>query len=344
MNRSVRVDPDDHEEDDADPFRLLVAGREGAHAHGGDPVMARSRALDVALRIIKGKAEKDAAFYFRQDPYQGSETVQLTMISLSRLCGAIYDGTAEPPDNWKAYIARSVNHKHLTVLGVERRHGGRGLDTGQVVSLDQAEPGTQRPRADSLSLTSTPGGAPGAADVADTAMERIRVDAVLRRLGRLLGDINSGVLACAFHPGRRCRHLRTGRIGGTCPHLSVVLRALPEDVLQGDREWTHGLLIAWTGYDSHRQGAALRRHVYRCLDWFSYLAERDTPFWQDSSMADLAGRENILFDHLLGTGSDAPSATTVCILMNDHPELTIPARLMLEHGRVHLDRPRGEAR
>jgi hypothetical protein len=104
------------------------------------------------------------------------------------------------------------------------------------------------------------------------------------------------------------------------------------------------LLVIRTGLDANRQGNELRRNVYRCADWFTYLlyGRGDSPFADDQKWLNML--QERIFEHLMRTGTDAPSETTVCILMNGYPELPIPAHLMREYGPIHRERPEGESR
>ena len=123
----------------------------------------------------------------------------------------------------------------------------------------------------------------------------------------------------------------TGRVSPPCRHRAIVLealrRALSGHLREDDlRPW----LARETGLDPARQGHDMKRHVYRCLDWFGYLMVQgaDDPATEAVRLA-AAG----VSQHL--EGDDPPSATTVCLLMNHHPNIPVPARLRRQYGPVH---------
>ncbi len=334
-------------EDNVDPFRLLVDHRAEPKAAGTDPEKVRKRALAEAFKIIRRTAEKSANFTFRgeENRYVLEEAVQEAAKSLLQRCTMIYDGGADPPEkSWKGFIDKTVANKGYDVLEKERRHGGKDLGGAEVLSLD-APDSTGNPAWASIPADGVPGCSWIPAGVADLALHRACQDALLRRLSRLRADLESGELACAFHPGRRCPHQVTGRPSGRCKHRAVVLEVIKETITSAVPEPMKTLLIDRTGYDGNRQGHQLRRHVYRCLDWFNYLLFRDfsSPFAGDWSMLSELSR-NCVAQHLLSDGADAPSETTLCILMNDYPDVPIPPHLLSKYGRRHLTRDEGESR
>jgi hypothetical protein len=334
-------------EDNVDPFRLLVDHRAEADAAGTDPEKARERALVEASKIIRSTAEKSANFMFRSEEhrYVREEAVQAAAESLYKRCTMIYDDGADPPEkSWKKFIDKTVTNKGCDILKQERRHGGKDLGSAEVFSLD-APDSTGNPTWVSIRAYGVGGCSWIPAGVADLALHRACQDALLRRFSRLRADLESGELVCAFHPGRRCSHQVTGRPNGRCKHRDVVLEVIKETVTSAVAEPMRTLLIDRTGYDGNRQGHQLRRHVYRCLDWFTYLLFRDfsSPFAEDwSTLSELS--RNCVAQHLLGDGTDAPSETTICILMNDYPDVPIPRNFLNNYGRRHLTRGQGEPR
>ncbi|MGH3788127.1 MAG: hypothetical protein ACRDRG_16620, partial [Pseudonocardiaceae bacterium] len=331
MTESACVEASDRDGDDVDPFRLLVRRRAEAEVAGSDPRKTRKRAFDEAFGIIQQQARKDARFY--HDQYVREEAVQWAMVSLLALCNNIYDGVTPPPMNWKRYVRTAVKNKGITVWRIEKRGGGKGLREVEVSSIDQ------------LNWMTPLGEVVGAeGGVADAALFQIRLDALLERIDHLLADIESGEQVCAFHPGRRCPHVRTGSVAQRCKHLNAVIAVVRTTLSTPNSESIHKELIARTGLGGNRQGHTLMRNVYRCADWFSYLLLRHPNSASVLDQPQLAELENRIFDHLARTGPDAPSATTICILMNYYPDIPIPARLTREYGPIHLERPEGESR
>lgn len=341
-------------ESHVDPFRLLVDRRAEAEAAGTDPEKARKSALAEASEIILPIIEKSAKFTFRgpENRHVREEAVSGSLESLCRQCEKIYDNKADPPgENWKGYIDTTVRHEGYDVSKKERSRGGKKLGRAYVISLD-APDSTGNPAWDSI-LADGAGSNPWTeVGVADVALNRVDRDVLLARLSRLHADVTSRKLVCAFHPGQHCSHVRTGRVGGTCRHLDVVFEAIGEKIFEamgetiisGAPEHIREVLIRRTGYDSNQQGNQLRRHVYRCLDWFTYLLLRDS----SSFVGDLSVLSTLSIDrvvqHLIRGGTDAPSATTLCIIMNGYSDIPIPEQLMHQYGPVHLDRTEGESR
>ncbi|MGH3999410.1 MAG: hypothetical protein ACRDTJ_18360, partial [Pseudonocardiaceae bacterium] len=258
-------------EDNVDPFRLLVDHRAEADAAGTDPRKAREHALTEASKIIRRAAEKSANFTFRGEEhrYVREEAVQEAAESLYKRCTIIYDAREDPPEkSWKGFIDKTVANKGYDILKKERRHGGKEIGNAEVISLNGPD-STGNPAWASIPAYGVGGCSWIPAGVADLALHRACQDALLRRFSRLRADLESGELVCAFHPGRRCPHQATGRPSGCCKHRDVVLDVIKETIISAVPEPMRTLLIDRTGYDGNRQGHHLRRHVYRCLDWFT---------------------------------------------------------------------------
>jgi hypothetical protein len=173
--------------------------------------------------------------------------------------------------------------------------------------------------------------------------------AATRRWGRLAGDLAAdaaagtpssaaqpGTVLCVFHPGRRCPHVRSGRVSPVCRHRDAVLEGLRLALL-GDI--TPGQLRPWvarrTALDPATQGHELERHVYRCLDWFCHLLVGGST---DVAPSMVVASAQAVATHL--ELADPPSAVTVCLLMNHHPDIPVPAPLRRKYGSVH--QPEGE--
>jgi hypothetical protein len=170
---------------------------------------------------------------------------------------------------------------------------------------------------------------------------RATSDSLVRAVRRLQGAVEAGVIPCIHHPGRRCRHITTGRVPAPCLHRQAVFEAIGRTVVFGSSEPMSRLLAALTGHDPRQDGHQLERHVYRCARWFTYLTLRSSAGTIDIGR-ELAVMENRLFNDLCATGRDAPSATTVCLLMSDFPRVPVPGSLRREYAG-HID-PQGSTR
>lgn len=326
-------------ENNVDPFRLLVARR--AEAAGTDPEKARKNAVDEAHKIIMSFVEKKAKFYFQgdADKYVREEAIQKVSMSFYQRCEMIYDGKKVPPEtSWKGYIAATVWNAGHDIRKEERRHGVTELGDADIVvaSLDAPDP------TGSPVWASIPADDGTFAAVEHSALSQTYEADLSRQFSKLCAGVESGQLFCVFHPGRRCPHV-SGRCCSQCKNLTIVLDAIGGSIISA--ESITRLLISRTGYHSNRQGHTLRRHVYRCKDWFIYLLFRDfsSRFEEDGSAFGRLSR-GCVAQHLMSEGTDAPSETTLCILMNDYPDIPIPAQLMREHAPRHLQRTEGELR
>lgn len=315
----------------ADPFRLLLVRRAAADAAGSDAGRAESSAVDEATRTLLPAATG----YARFAPENCRDaTISCAMERLLTLCRSIYQGKAAlPPDSWEAYTITIVRNCARDEMRRDRRRRSFG-----VRSFDDPSESIGRTLADSLSYRRA------GADVEDTAIDRVARDVRARRVGWLESLDRSGELLCVFHPGRRCHHIATGSVPKPCQHMRVVLDVLGESLTSIDPEPMTAELMARTGHDGHIQGKSLRRNMYRCADWFGWLAfSKETDADADADTL-RRGFEKRLIGHLDSSGVDAPSATTVCILMNDHPGLPMPDHLVRKYGPAHRDGYEGESR
>lgn len=317
----------------ADPFRLLLVRRAAA---GSDQDGAlRSAALDEAAETLL-RAAKGFVTYF---PHEVREVaVAEAMIRLNGLCCAIYEGTAVPPHtSWKGLTATIVRNCGRDVWKREARRGGRGVRRlPSVMSLDASCGESDQTWGDLLPADDT--------DPESTALDRAEEDARLRSVRRLGSVVESGSVVCVFHPGKRCVHIRTGSFPRPCTHLRVVLDLLADTFTSLDPTPMNPRLRALTGYDGHEQGHYLDRHVYRCRDWFGWLLLRDDPEPSPLTSALRDRFEKRLVDRLSTRGREAPSATTVCMLMNGYPDLEIPTELRDRYGLDHPGHSEGEER
>lgn len=322
-------------EDDDDPFRLLADRRAEAEAAGADPERARKSIIDTAFKIILPIVNQKAIFYFRYDEDVRKDATQDALESLYKYCNKIYDGTREPPrKSWKGFIAQTVKNMGITIMDKERRHGGTGFGSVIVVPLD--------------TLNSANGGyTETSAPEEDATLSQEFEDDLLRRLSQLRGGVHSGEFFCAFHPGRRCPHLLSGAPCKRCMYPNLVFDSIEEVIISAPvpiKKIAHikKLLTDRIGYDSKRQGNALRRHGYRCLDWFVYLLLRDVSGRFGEDWLELSALSKAcVAQHLMGEGV---SETTLCILMNDYLDIPIPPQLMREYAPKHLLRTEGELR
>lgn len=317
-----------------DPFQLLVDRHVEAKAANVDPDSARKNAIDEAYKTIRSVVNKMAKRYFDGDELVSPDDVaQEASWSLYRECNRIYDGLSEPPHtSWVGYIDRTVRNAGLTIKYKERHHGATGLPgAASFVPWDRVN---------------WVDGDEGEKQHEDATMNQEREDALVRRLSQLRIGVDSGELFCVFHPGRRCPHV-SGAPCKRCQHPTEVFDTIDEEIISAPVSITKlahikKLLIDRTGYDPKTQGNALRRNGYRCLDWFIYLLLRDFSdgFGEDWSELRRHSRESVA-KHLKGEGSPD---TTLCILMNDYPDIPIPPELMEKYAPKHLRRTEGEVR
>lgn len=329
-------------DDPANPFELLVVRRAEATSSGTDPAAARPAALAEASETITPEIEKHARLRFPAG-YERDEVRQEAWEKLRKRCGSIWDGAAEPPPAWRAFVRRVVWNAAIDVRRDLDRQGVRWLPrSGSVVSRDNPNP-RGRAAADDRADRRPARSARHDDTVTDAVTQQAAADELLRRVQSLREAVESDeddLAICVFHPARRCEHLRTGSIGTDCANRSLVFDEIARVIASGTVYDMNPVLAARAGYDAHRSGSQLHRTVYRCRDWFAWLLmirDPDPSAEQNGLRYDL---EAELFAHL----TRSSSATTACILMNDFPELPIPRALILTYGPVHRRRSEGESR
>jgi len=323
--------------DPVNPFELLIVRRAEAEESGADPAATRAVALAEASETLTPEIEKHAKRRFPEG-YERHELSQEAWLNLRQLCVSIWDGDAEPPPPWHAYVRRAVRNAGIDVGRDLVRQGVRWLPrSGTVISRNMPNPHTKTATAEDLANRRRPLRAGNEDPVADAVLGNAATDELYRRLQALWANVEAGTEICVFHPAKRCEHLTTGAIGSECTNRHLIFEEVARVVLSGTADEMNPILAARAGYDARDEGSQLHRTVYRCRDWFAWLLIDHGSSTESTSLRrDL---EDLLLKHM-----SRASATTVCILMNDFPDLKIPDDVKAKYGPVHLYRSRGDSR